>query len=61
MKSNATLVLIDFREGDLPEGPPEDMKIPLEKMVSITTSAGFVILKQKDELLPYQYYLEFKK
>jgi ubiquinone/menaquinone biosynthesis C-methylase UbiE len=61
MKDDSRLVLIEFKEGKLPEGPPEDMKIPLEKMVSITTSAGFINLKQKDDLLPYQYYLEFKK
>jgi len=61
MKNDSKLVLIEFKEGKLPEGPPEDMKIPLEKMVSITTNAGFINLKQNNELLPYQYYLEFKK
>jgi hypothetical protein len=61
MKNDSKLVLIEFKEGKLPEGPPEDIKIPLEKMISITTNAGFVNLKQNDELLPYQYYLEFKK
>jgi arsenite methyltransferase len=61
MKNDSKLVLIEFKEGKLPEGPPEDIKIPLGKMVSITTNAGFVNLKQNDELLPYQYYLEFKK
>ena len=61
MKNDSKLILIEFKEGKLPEGPPEDIKIPLGKMVSITTNAGFVNLKQNDELLPYQYYLEFKK
>jgi len=61
MKNDSKLVLIEFKEGKLPEGPPEDIKIPLEKMISITTNAGFINLKQNDELLPYQYYLEFKK
>ncbi len=61
MKNDSKLILIEFKEGKLPEGPPEDIKIPLEKMISITTNAGFVNLKQNDELLPYQYYLEFKK
>jgi len=61
MKNNSKLVLIEFKEGKLPEGPPEDIKIPLEKMISITTDAGFVNLKQNDVLLPYQYLLEFKK
>ncbi len=61
MKDDSKLVLVEFKEGNLPEGPPEDMKIPLEKMVSIATNAGFVNLMQNDELLPYQYYLEFKK
>ena len=61
MKNNSKLVLIEFKEGKLPEGPPEDIKIPLEKMISITTDAGFINLKQNEELLPYQYYLEFKR
>jgi len=45
----------------LPEGPPEDIKISLEKMISIITNAGFINLKQNGELLPYQYLLEFRK
>jgi len=61
MKNDSTLVLIEFKEGKLPEGPPEDIKISLEKMISITSNAGFVKLKQNVDLLPYQYYLEFKK
>ncbi len=61
MKDDSRLVLIEFKEGKLPEGPPEDIKIPLEKMISITTNAGFINLQQNDELLPYQYYLEFIK
>ena len=61
MKNDSKLVLIEFKEGKLPEGPPEEIKINLEKMISITTNAGFVNLKQNEELLPYQYLLEFKK
>ncbi|MFQ5687763.1 MAG: class I SAM-dependent methyltransferase, partial [Candidatus Scalindua sp.] len=61
MKNNSRLVIIEFKEGNLPEVPPEDIKIPLEKMISIITNAGFIFLKQNDELLPYEYFLEFKK
>ena len=31
MKSGIRLVLIDFREGDLPEGPPETAKVPKKR------------------------------
>ncbi len=61
MKNDSKLVLIEFREGNLPEGPPDDVKIPIEKMISLTTNAGFIPLKQNVQLLPYQCYLEFKK
>ena len=61
MKKGSRLVLIEFKEGKLPEGPPEDIKISLKKMISIVENAGFMIVKQNVMLLPFQYYLEFKK
>ena len=42
MKSGARLVLIEFKEGKLPEGPPEAVKVPRAELVKLVTTAGLV-------------------
>ena len=61
MKSGSRLALVEFKEGKLPEGPPEGAKIPRAKLVSLVTGAGLVLAKEHDGLLPYQVFLEFRK
>jgi SAM-dependent methyltransferase len=60
-KPGASLVLIEFREGALPEGPPESMKIPRDAMVELVRSAGFELADDRSELLPYQTFLVFRR
>lgn len=61
MQSGARLVLIEFKEGDLPQGPPESMKIPRDKIIELGTRAGLTLVSEEPELLPYQVYLVFEK
>jgi len=61
MPSAARLVLIEFKEGDLPEGPPEAMKIPRDQLVKLVNDAGLVLAGERAGLLPYQTFLIFKK
>jgi hypothetical protein len=61
MKKGAKLILIDFREGDLPEGPPEFIKVPKAEVVQMCKQAGFRLQEDRSELLPYQNYLVFVK
>ena len=61
MPSGARLVLIEFKAGDLPEGPPESMKIPHEQLVELVTGAGLVLDSENAKLLPYQTFLVFRK
>jgi SAM-dependent methyltransferase len=61
MKSGARLALIEFKEGQLPEGPPESAKIPRAELVSLVTGAGLNFEKEHVDLLPYQVFLEFRK
>lgn len=61
MKPGARLALIEFREGPLPEGPPESLKIPRAQLVELGTAAGLVLDSEKANLLPYQTYLVFRK
>jgi hypothetical protein len=60
MGTGARLVLIEFKEGDLPEGPPKSIKLPREEVTGLVTKAGFVKVAENSELLPYQYVLTFE-
>ena len=61
MRSGSKLVLLEFKEGDLPEGPPESVKIPRDELVSLVTKAGLVLDSEQADLLPYQTFLVFRK
>jgi SAM-dependent methyltransferase len=61
MKPGARLALIEFREGDLPEGPPAAAKIPRAELLRLATAAGFALAADHGELLPHQVFFEFKK
>lgn len=57
-KQGGKLVIVDFRKGDLPVGPPDKHKISPENVIKELENAGYVLTyHQKD--LPYQYMLTF--
>ncbi|HEY5957251.1 MAG TPA: class I SAM-dependent methyltransferase [Polyangiaceae bacterium] len=61
LKTGSRLVLIEFREGKLPEGPPESMKIPRAELVSLATQSGFTLEREVANVLPYQVFLVFTR
>jgi SAM-dependent methyltransferase len=61
MKPGARLVVVEFKEGKLPEGPPESVKIPKAKLVAMLEGAGFSLQSDQPKLLPYQSFLTFTK
>jgi FkbM family methyltransferase len=61
MKDGAKLVLIDFKEGELPEGPPEAIKVPKATVVRLCQDAGFHLLDDRSDFLPYQEFLVFRR
>jgi ubiquinone/menaquinone biosynthesis C-methylase UbiE len=61
MKSGAHLVVIEFKEGDLPEGPPASVKIPKKKLIALITENNFKLETEKSDFLPYQEFLIFIK
>jgi len=61
MKPGARFVLIEFKEGKLPEGPPEAVKIPKKQLVEMVSQAGLRFDSERPELLPYQVFLVFRK
>lgn len=61
MKPGARLALIEFKEGKLPEGPPEGAKIPRAQLIVLATKAGLILDSEKLKILPYQVFLVFRK
>jgi hypothetical protein len=61
MKPGARLALIEFKEGKLPEGPPEGAKIPRAQLIDLATKAGLALDGEKSKLLPYQVFLVFRR
>ncbi len=61
MRPGARLVVVEFKEGKLPEGPPEAVKIPKAKLVSMLERAGFSVRSDEPALLPYQTFLTFTR
>ena len=61
MPSGSRLVLVEFKAGDLPEGPPEAVKVPKGVLITLVQEAGFRLQRDEPKLLPYQEYLAFEK
>lgn len=61
MKKGSRLAVIEFREGDLPEGPPAAIKIPKKKLIEMIAENNFKLDSDKPDLLPYQTFLIFVK
>jgi hypothetical protein len=61
MHKGAQLALVEFKEGKLPEGPPEAMKLSRAQLVTLATGAGLALDCEKPDLLPYQTFLVFRK
>lgn len=54
VKPGGRLAVIDFKQGDIPIGPPEDHRIPVDKVVAELTEAGWTETARPD-VLPYQF------
>ena len=61
MRTGAKLVVVEFKEGDLPEGPPEKIKISKSRLISMITEQNFILDVDKSNLLPYQTLLLFSR
>jgi arsenite methyltransferase len=59
LKPGGQIIMIDFHKRELPVGPPLEMKIAREDLVSQMESADFQLARELT-FLPYQYFLIFK-
>jgi SAM-dependent methyltransferase len=60
-KAGTRLVVIEFREGKLPQGPPENIKVPKAELIRLVQKAGFTLESDDPALLPYQTFLAFRR
>lgn len=59
LKENGKIVIVDFKKGDFPVGPKNQMKISQEDVIEEMKAAGYVLEKAHNFLI-YQYILVFK-
>jgi predicted methyltransferase len=52
------IAVVDWKAGELPQGPPPEHKLARERVVEEMTGAGFALVGEPD-LLPYHYVLIF--
>lgn len=57
LRNGGRLVVVDFRSGDLPVGPPASMKIDISTIENELRAAGFEGISVDTESLPYQFVL----
>lgn len=61
MQKGSSLVIVDFKKGDFPQGPPDSMKIGESQVVVELQKAGFKKVKVDTQTLPYQYMVKMQK
>ena len=54
------VVIVDFRMGKLPVGPPDSHKLPSKTVQQEMTTAGYALCSDRD-ILPHQYVLVFAR
>jgi SAM-dependent methyltransferase len=60
-KPGGRLVIVDFAPGELPVGPPAQMRTPPERLVEELGRAGWKLQAFDCESLPYQYIATFTR
>jgi len=55
LRIGGSLVIVDWKAGDLPHGPPDEYKLPLNELKRQLGMAGFRSLDVDTTTLPYQY------
>lgn len=61
LKKGSLLVIVDFKKGDFPQGPPDSMKMSENEVVKELENAGFKKVTLDTQTLPYQYMVKMKK
>ena len=55
VKRGGKIILVDFKKGEMPVGPPEELKVYREEVIRDLTTAGFSEISSDINSLRYQY------
>ena len=55
IKRGGKIILVDFKKGSMPVGPPEELKVSREELIRDLTNAGFEGITSDVKSLQYQY------
>lgn len=58
LKKDGILMLVDYRAGEMPVGPPESLKISMQIALEETLKAGFKIIEVDTSSLQFQYLIK---
>ena len=58
LSDSGRVAIIDYREGELPCGPPPEMRVPRAEVIAEFEKAGWSFVSES-RMLPYQYFLTF--
>jgi len=58
LKPAGQIIMIDFKMGKLPVGPPPEMKISRDELIGEMKAGGLRVLREHT-FLPYQYFIVF--
>ncbi|MTI25004.1 class I SAM-dependent methyltransferase [Fulvivirga kasyanovii] len=61
MKKNAKIVIVDYKLGQMPVGPPESMKITSQQVIEELKEAGFKTIETDKTSLEFQYIISARK
>lgn len=60
LKPDGRIVIIDWRAGELPIGPPPEERLPRETVIAEFEKAGW-LFDTESVMLPYQYFFVFEQ
>jgi hypothetical protein len=60
LRPGGNLVNVDFHGGDLPIGPPPELRISRERFLEGAQAAGLRLVGE-ESFLPYQYFLALER
>ncbi|MEM8899420.1 MAG: methyltransferase domain-containing protein [Bacteroidota bacterium] len=49
------IIVVDFKKGELPVGPPDEMKLSAQEVLAEAYQAGITSARVDDKVFPYQY------
>jgi len=61
LKNEGILLLVDYRAGEMPVGPPESLKISMQIALEEVSKAGFKIMEVDTSSLQFQYLVKAVK